>query len=371
MRYLRAGGAVVSLAVLLAGFLLDMDALIPAALYICAGAMALGALDKPESRVAPLLACVCALAAGLAALASQNASPVFVLPGNAGDTLIPAGESAYRTMGACVYSLLIGCWLGATAMEAAFARGGLAPAGYAAFPVRACALLISLPGMFAAAAPGLSEWIRLPAIPENALALLCALSTPAVAAYAACSRYRGASALLLLIYLLSAAYTPALFASRAFFALVFSFLLCVRGDGRFGFAFALPPLLVIAIALFYRAEESALTLYLTRLSDALRLFFTPGGFDWAIRLYARLGLPGLALAGAFGGALCFFLGKLLRDSFVYAAPAMALLGWGCLFLAKGAAGMPTLADGVLFLSVYGLCLIVGAARRAKKSSKRR
>lgn len=371
MRYLRVGGMVVSLAVLLAAMALQMNALVQTALLICLAGIAICYVQKPTERATTVAPAVCLLAAGLSLLALQTDDPFLLLETAEGSRAVPAGESAYRTLGACLYALLLGLWLGETASEGLLGRTALGvKAGWAGAPVRVCAFACALVGMAICAVPALSEWIAISDSAQGFLKILNAMATAGVACYIPAARSKIAALVALLLYLACAVFNPELFAMHAFFALVFSVLLSGRGDGPQALVCLVPVPIALAAVWFYRVEGSALSLYAEKLSQALVDFWKPGGMAWVLQVYARLGIFGCALVGAMAGVLLFLLGRLLRDSFLYAAPSAFFLTWGCLALLKGVPSMPSsLSYAVFFALVYGLCLIVGCVRRT--SSKKR
>lgn len=369
MRYLRAGGIVLSLCVLLCGMALQMDALAQAAVWLCLGAMAVCFLDRPPERASLMASAVCMCFAGMALLGGQ-AGTFVIVPQADGDMLIPAGESAVRMLTACLFAMLAGGWLGQTALEGLLGRNAFASrAGWAGLPVRICALLCALTGMAACAVPGLTEYFEVPTSVQTVVSLFGALATGGVACYVASARSKVAACAVLLLYMASAVFDGALFAQHAFFAAAFSLLLCARGNGRRVLACLLPVPALLAAVWLYRVDGSALSLYAQRLWQAVCDFLQPGGMEWALQIYARFGIYGFAVAGVLAGALLFLLGRLLRDSFLYAAPVLFALGWGCLVLLRGLDFAPTLPDYVFFGIAYGLCLIVGCVRRA--SAKKR
>ncbi|MDO4740351.1 MAG: hypothetical protein Q4A66_06760 [Eubacteriales bacterium] len=374
MRYLRIAGVVGALGAVFCGVALQMDAPVRAALWICAGAIALTFPEKPAQRAVLLVFAGCFLGSALALLAAQEADPFLMLPMEAGEKIVPAGESAYRTVGACLCVLLCAVWLGSGLMESLLGRTAFAGrAGWAGAPVRICALLCLAAGMAACLLPGLSEWLAVPEALQTVGGLLTALATGAVACYIASSRSRVAACAALLLYLGCAVFDPPLFARHAFFAAVFSVLLCARSSDRTGLLCLLPVPAALAAVWVYRVEESALGLYAARLWQAVEQLAQPGGLEWILWIYARFGIFGYAAAGACLGAVLYLVGRLLRDSFLYSAPALWALGWGGLFLLRGPSHAPALEDAVFFCIAYGLCLIVGCVRRApaKRPAKRR
>lgn len=371
MRYLRAAGIIISLGALLCGMAMSMDSFCAAAIWICISAMAICFCECPPERAALLAPAVCFAFAGAALMAEQTGT-FLRIPDGAGDVLLPAGESAFRTLAGCILAVLIGAWLGETSLEGVLGRTAFANrAGYSGAPVRVCAFLCLLCGMATCAAPFLAEYVSLPESARNVLSLIAALSTGALACYIASARSNVAAVLALLLYIACAVFDEALFANHLFFAAVYSVLLCARADGRRAILCIVPVPAVLALLYFYRVDGSALSLYVQRLYQACVDFFQPGGLTWCLRLYARFGVGGYVVVGALSGALLFLLGRLLRDSFLYAAPVMFALAGLSLVLFKGMEHAPTLSDCVFFCIVYGLCLIVGCIRRASGRGKRR
>lgn len=371
MRYLRVGGIVVSLGTLLAGMALQMDQIVRASLFICFGAMAICFADKPAERASLIAPAACLLCSALALLANQTGDPFFAVPTGAGDQIVHAGESAYRTLGACLLGLLAGAWLGQTLLEGLLGKAAFGSrAGWAGAPVRICALLCMLVGMAACLVPGLSEWLIVPASVQTVTALFTTLATAGAACYIASARSRIASCIVLLLYLACAVFDPALFAEHLFFAAACSVLLCAKGDGRASLLCLAPVPAVCAALWLYKAEGSALGLYAGRLWQAAIDYAQPGGLEWILRVYARFGIYGYIAAGLAAGAFLFLLGRLLRDSFLYSAPVLYGLACGCVVLFKGTGCMPAVPDLVFFFAVYGLCLIVGCVRRASRKGKR-
>jgi len=370
MRYMRACGIVLSLAALLCGMALQMDAMTDAAVLICLGAMAVCYLDKPAERASLMAPAACFCAAAYAFLRLQPSDPFLLIPGMAGDRIVPAGESARRTLGACMYAMLAGAWMGETLLEGLIGKTAFGSrAGWSGAPVRICALFCMLIGAAACLIPGLTEWIALAPSVQTVASLFCALATGGAACYIAAARSKMAAALVLILYMACALFDPPLFARHAFYAAVFSVLITAKGNGRRGILFLLPAAAAIAAVWMYPADGSALSVYAGRLSASVTEYIAPGGLDWTLRLYARFGVPGFAAAGFACGALLFLLGRLLRDSFLYSAPVTAAMGWGCMILLKGVENKPVLQDYVFFFVPYGLCLIVGCMRR--ESGKRR
>lgn len=365
MRYLRAGGIILSLGTLLAGMALQTDALIDAALLICLGAMALCFLEQPAQRAALIAPALCFTAAALSFLAVQTADPFLTVPGAAGERIVPAGESARRTLGACLYALLAGAWLGETLLEGLIGKNAFGSrAGWAGAPVRICAALSALIGMAACLVPGLTEWIAMPDAVQTVLGLFRALAAGGLACYIASARSKIAASAAIALYIACAVFDPNQFALHLFNAIVLSLLLCAKSDGRAGLLCLLPAAAAIAAVWSYRVDGSALSLYAENLSASVLRFAQPSGLEWVPAVYARFGVLGFAALGFGCGALLFLLGRLLRDSFLYSAPVLWLLGWGGLVLFKGVSSAPQIRDIVAFFVPFGLCLIVGCIRRA-------
>ena len=371
MRYVRAGGIVLSVGLLLAGLGLANAQLTRASLLLCAAAMTVCFLEKPGLRAAWYVPALCLMLSGWQRLLSLTDAPMFVLPAAQGDWLVPAGESAYRTYAACVLAVAGCAWLGETAVETLLARPSREDAGWAGAPVRIVALLPVLLGAAVAAAPALSEWVVLPAIDPALRELLFGVAAAALVCYCAAARFRALAFFAILLYLVSAAFDSAVFAQRALLSALLALLTLARCGGWLGLAGPALVGAVLTAVLIWPADSSALSLYALRLRQELLAALAPGENLWIVRLWARLGYPGLCAAGAIGGALCFFLGRLLRDSFVYAAPSLAALSLGSRALLKGEAALPTLTEAVLFGSVWGVCLIVGCIRRSQKRASRR
>jgi len=370
MRYLRIGGIVLSLCVLLCGMALQSDSVVRASLICNLGAMALCFLEKPAQRASLFAPAACFLCAALALLSVQTGDPYLTVSGLSGEKIVPAGESAYRTVAACLFAVLVGASIGETALEGMLGKGAFGSrAGWSGAPVRVCALLCLLAGMGACLAPGLNEYIIVPPAVLNVTAMFAPLATGAVLCYAASARSKTAACLVLLLYLASAVFDPPLFARHAFFALAVSVFLCAKGNSGGSLLCLLPIPSVLALLWFYRADASAAGLYAGRLWQSVQDLAQPGGLDWILQIYARFDIWGCAGAGVGAGALLFLLGRLLRDSFLYAAPVLFALVWGCMMLFRGVGAMPALGDIVFFLVPYGLCLIVGCMRRT--AAKRR
>lgn len=371
MRYLRAGGIILSLAVLLCGMALRMNGMTDAAMLTALCAMMICYLEKPSER-ATLIACaVCFCTAAYALLGVQADDPFILIPGRVGEQIVPAGESARRTLGACMYALVAGSWMGETLAEGLLGRGAFGRgAGWSGAPVRICAVFCMLTGAAFCLVPALGEQLVLPPAVLTVASLFTPLATGGVACYIASARSKMAASLMLVVYMACAVFDPALFARHAFFAAVFSVLLTAKAESRRGLLYLFPVALSIGLAWAYRVEGSALSMYAQRLWQSLWEYVQPGKMDWTLRIYARFGVPGFAAVGFVCGAFLFLLGRLLRDSFLYSAPAMAALGWGCMVLLKGVENAPAIADYVFFFVPYGVCLIVGCMRRAPSKKRR-
>lgn len=365
MRYLRATGVIGSLCMLLCGMALQMDALVRLSLLINVGAAFLCFLDQPAPRATLTMAMLCILGSALALLDAQGSGSFLTIHSALGDRIVPAGESAYRTVGACIFALLAGATIGETALEGLLGKTAFASrAGWAGVPVRACAILCLLTGMAACLAPVLCAYIAVPASILTVTELFTPLATGAAACYVASARSKTAAVAVLILYIACAVFDPALFALHAFFALVYSVLLCAKSGGREGLLCLMPAAGLLWAIWFNRTLDTAVGLQAARLWQAVVDFTQPGSLEWALQIYARFGIYGFAAAGIGAGALLFLLGRLLRDSFLYSAPVLWLLGWGGLILFKGVGSAPQIRDIVAFFVPFGLCLIVGCIRRA-------
>ena len=371
MRFVRICGIVLPVGLLLAGLGLPNDALASASLPLCAAAMVACWLERPGMRASWLVPALCLLISGWSRLAALTDAPMFILPNAQGDWLVPAGESAMRTYAACVLALAVSAWLGETAVETFLSRPSQDGAGWAGAPVRIVALLPVLLGVAVSAAPALTEWVAIPAIDPAVRELLFAVAAAALVCYCAAARFRLLAFLAILAYLGSAVFDAALFAQRALLAAVLAMLMTARCDSWLGLLGPACAAAVIVLAIAYPTDGSIVSLYAQRLRPLLLADLTPGENVWIVRLWARLGYPGLCAAGAIGGALCFFLGRLMRESFVYAAPSLAVLCWGSRILLKGETALPTVVEAVFFGAVWGVCMIVGCIRRSQKRERRR
>ncbi len=371
MRLVRVGGLVAAMCALLCGMALRMDSLSRASIWICLGAMGLCFAEKPQQRASLLGPAICVACSG-ALLMNGQAGEFMLVPGAAGDMLYPAGESASRTLAGCIFALIGGAWIGQMLMEAFLGKGAFgAPAGYAGLPVRFAALLCALIGMGACMAPGLTEYIRVPASVQTVLAFFGAFATSGTACYVAASKTKVSACIVLLLYMACAVFDAVLFAQHAFFALAFSLFLCARGNSRKVLVCLVPVPAVLLLCKLYPADNSALSLYAQRLWQGIADFAAPGGLEWILQIYARFGVLGYIVAGLLAGALLYLLGRLLRDSFLYAAPVLFALSWACLALLRGLDFAPSVPDYVFFAIAYGLCLIVGCIKRASRAKPKK